>query len=30
VRPAVLRNLVGGAVAMAITFGVGNLVGLAV
>ena len=29
-RPAILRNLVGGAVAMAVTFGVGNLVGLAV
>jgi vacuolar iron transporter family protein len=30
VRPAVLRNLVGGAVAMTVTFGVGSLVGLAV
>jgi len=29
-RPAVLRNVVGGALAMAITFGVGTLVGLAV
>jgi VIT1/CCC1 family predicted Fe2+/Mn2+ transporter len=30
VMPAVVRNLVGGGLAMAITFGVGNLVGLAV
>ena len=30
VRAAVVRNLVGGGVAMAITFGVGSLVGLAV
>lgn len=29
-RPAVLRNVVGGGLAMAITFGVGNLVGLVV
>ncbi|GAA2728990.1 VIT1/CCC1 transporter family protein [Cellulomonas aerilata] len=30
VPPAVVRNLVGGGLAMAITFGVGNVVGLAV
>jgi VIT1/CCC1 family predicted Fe2+/Mn2+ transporter len=29
-RPAIWRNVLGGAIAMAVTFGIGNLVGLAV
>lgn len=29
-RPAIVRNVLGGALAMAVTFGIGNLIGLAV